>query len=164
MALDSTQRRYLNWLLDPRPERPKDGDPDSDAYKRPRRELARALRSSLGAFDRYEHDPEFVAEWEKTIAEVSGGPQRLQKLLDGLYLVASGQVDGTRPADIIAATRLHLEVTGRHEPKQRITIDDPRLVRATDEELSRKATERNKRLVALGKQVDEVFEGSDGVG
>jgi len=153
VALDATQAKYLDWLLDPRPQAEGKSAPP-EGHKLSRQLFAIRNRTGEYKLDRWEHDPEFVAEWERRIAELSGGPARFQRLLDGLFEVATGNVAATRPADIVAASKLYAELTDRAKPKTTMVVTDPRLVEASDEELIKLAEARNTRLAKIKAAVE----------
>jgi hypothetical protein len=104
MALSEKQQALLDYLLDPR----------STTEKGTQRELAERLGCHYTNFTKWKKDPEFREEWDRRLAEHNVSPDRVQRVLDALYAVATE--GGLR--DRVGAARLYLEVVGKYTPKQ----------------------------------------------
>jgi hypothetical protein len=142
ITLPADQQRFLDWLLDPREPH---GVP-AEQFKGDRKWLAGAIGVDGGTLSKWEKDPRFRRAWDEQILETSGGPERLQNLLDQLYVIAAGKDETARAADRIAAIRLHLEITERHTPRTTVRVQDPAILQRDDRDLLERADAMNDRI------------------
>jgi hypothetical protein len=153
VVLDPRQEHFLRWLMDPRSE----AKPESEGqlrYKGSQADYAKRRRVAVSTLEAWKRDPRFRAAWDELIQTVAGGPERLALFLQELADIAAGADKNARTADRIAAMKLHMEVTGRHAPKQVIEIRDPKLEAATNDDLLARAEGHAKRI-AQARQVIE---------
>lgn len=145
VALDAKQESFLRWLMDPRSEaRPEAENPQ--LYKGSLADYSKLKRIGVSTLEAWKHETRFRQAWDEWIQRVSGGPERLQAFLQQLTMIGLGADPEARTADRINAIKLHMEVTGRHAPKQVIEVRDPRLQAATDNDLLERANRHTERI------------------
>jgi hypothetical protein len=145
VTLDPKQAMFLRWLMDPRSTaRPEAENPV--LFKGSMEDFARIKRIGYSTLQEWKTETRFRQAWDEAIQRISGGPERLQGFLMELTDIALGKDGQARTADRIAAIKLHLEVVGRHSPKQIVEIRDPRLDRADDEDLLARARKHVARI------------------
>jgi hypothetical protein len=152
VVLEPRQAAFLGWLMDPRSTaRPEAENPV--LFKGSLADYSRVKRIGVSTLEAWKHETRFRQAWDEAIQRISGGPERLQAFLMELTDIAVGRDGQARTADRIAAIKLHLEVVGRHSPRQVVEIRDPRLDRAADDDL----LERARRHVARIEQAATVI-------
>ena len=111
-------QELLDWLLrgpDRRPRTPRDWADEHDIHEDSLRRIKR--------------DPRFVKEWDRKAAELNINPERVQSVIDSLWLRAS-------EGDVKAAS-LYLQYIEKFTPRRKLVIDDERDIASfTDEELA----------------------------
>jgi hypothetical protein len=164
VALDARQAAFLRWLMDPRSTaRPEAENPI--LFKGSLQDYSRIKRIGLSTLLEWKQETRFRQAWDEAIQRVSGGPERLQGFLMELTQIALGNDPHARTADRIQAIKLHLEVVGRHSPKQIIEIRDPRLQAAEDADLLERAnrhTERIRQAAIASGEITELAVAQDG--
>jgi hypothetical protein len=145
VALDAKQGAFLRWLMDPRSTaRPEAENPV--LFKGSERDWAKLKRISYATLQDWKTEARFRQAWDEAIQRIAGGPERLQAFLMELTTIGLNGDRDARTADRIAAIKLHLEVVGRHSPKQVVEIRDPRLDAAADDDLLERARQHVKRI------------------
>lgn len=82
-GITAQQREFLDWLLTPEAERVGDDACSQNAWATQRGMAASTLH-------RWKNDPRFIREWEQAYVEVQTKPDRIAKVLDTLYVQATG--------------------------------------------------------------------------
>jgi hypothetical protein len=152
VVLEPRQIEFLRWLLDPRSTAKPERD-DPQQFKGSQADWARRKKLSPTTLSKWKADPKFRSGWDEAIQQVNGGPERLQEILQSLADIALGKDKSARAADRIAASRLHLEVVGRHQPKTIVEVRDPRLDMASDKDLLDKAEVHARRIADARRAV-----------
>jgi hypothetical protein len=159
VVLDARQAAFLSWLMDPRSmARPEKENPA--LYKGSLEDYSRTKRIGVSTLEGWKVETRFRQAWDEAIQRISGGPERLQAFLMELAHIGLGQDKAARTADRISAIKLHLEVVGRHSPKQIVEIRDPRLQNADDNDLLTRAeahTARIRQAAAAAGNVVELY-------
>ena len=111
-------QELLDWLLrgpDRSPRTQRDWADEHDIHEDSLRRIKR--------------DPRFVKEWDRKAAELNINPERVQSVIDSLWLRAS-------EGDVKAAS-LYLQYIEKFTPRRKLVIDDERDIASfTDEELA----------------------------
>ena len=108
----------LDWLLRGPDRRP-----------RTQREWASENDIHEDSLRRIKRDHRFIKEWDRKAAELNINPERVQSVIDSLWLRAS-------EGDVKAAS-LYLQYIEKFTPRRRLVIDDERDIASfTDEELA----------------------------
>ena len=153
VVLEPKQAHFLGYLMDPRSAlRPE--EEDFKRYKGSQIDYAKRRRISNATLEQWKVEARFRSAWDEQIQQVAGGPERMARFLAELADIAVGKDKAARTADRIAAMKLHMEVTGRHAPKQVIEIRDPRLDAATNDDLLERATRHAERIAQAGRIVE----------
>jgi hypothetical protein len=101
---DWRKQRYLQWLC----TAPADRDPKTKGL------LAEELGLDRRSLNRWEDDPEFMREWEKTYLKTIGNPGRKQQIMDTLFKTAT---DGDDPKHV-AAAKEYFAIEGSLRPQK----------------------------------------------
>lgn len=153
VILESRQAEFLAWLMDPRSTaRPEAEDPVR--FKGSQEAYGKTKRIGQSTLQRWKAETRFRQAWDEQIQRIGGGPERLQAMLMELTHIGLGNDPNARTADRISAIKLHLEVVGRHSPKQVVEIRDPRLDAAGDDDLLERARKHTKRIEQAAKVLD----------
>lgn len=108
----------LDWLLRGPDRRP-----------RTQREWASENDIHEDSLRRIKRDHRFIKEWDRKAAELNINPERVQSVIDSLWLRAS-------EGDVKAAS-LYLQYIEKFTPRRKLVIDDERDIASfTDEELA----------------------------
>ena len=111
-------QELLDWLLhgpDRRPRTQRDWASEHDIHEDSLRRIKR--------------DHRFIKEWDRKAAELNINPERVQSVIDSLWLRAS-------EGDVKAAS-LYLQYIEKFTPRRKLVIDDERDIASfTDEELA----------------------------
>lgn len=67
---------------------------------------------------RIKRDPRFIREWDRRAAELNVNPERVQSVVDALWMRAS--------AGDTKAASLYLQYVEKFTPKRRVVVDDDR--------------------------------------
>ena len=111
-------QELLDWLLRVPDRRP-----------RPQRDWADEHDIHEDSLRRIKRDHRFIKEWDRKAAELNINPERVQSVIDSLWLRAS-------EGDVKAAS-LYLEYIEKFTPRRKLVIDDERDIASfTDEELA----------------------------
>lgn len=98
MLMDDKQERFLEWLLTP----PSDRVPGS------LKALAAEMHVAPRTLRAWKASREFRDEWERRMAEVTKGPERIQMIYDQLFADAMDPNNKTR----VQSQKLFLEAVG----------------------------------------------------
>lgn len=129
ISLPEDQQRFLNWLIDPRPE----GAAPSDTTKGTQNNMARVLGLDKSTLSKWKKDPRFVQAWQEQLLEAMGGPEAMAAMNKVLMEVA---LDKKNPAAArVAAVRQYQEVSDKYSPKTQIKVADPSLLNRDDNDL-----------------------------
>lgn len=145
VVLEPKQALFLAWLMDPRSTAHPEAD-DPALYKGSLEDFAKLKRVGVSTLAAWKTETRFRQAWDEAIQRISGGPERLAAFLMELTAIGLGEDGQARTADRIAAIKLHLELVGRHSPKQVVEIRDPRLDAATDTDLLDRARQHVARI------------------
>ena len=111
-------QELLDWLLrgpDRRPRTQRDWADEHDIHE--------------DSLSRIKRDHRFIKEWDRKAAELNINPERVQSVIDSLWLRAS-------EGDVKAAS-LYLQYIEKFTPRRKLVIDDERDIASfTDEELA----------------------------
>lgn len=101
--------RLLDWLL-------------SGAERVPEFQYQWAEQEGLAeaSVRRIKRDPRFIKEWDRRAAELNVSPERVQGVVDALWVKAA--------AGDVKAAGLYLQYTEKFTPKRRVVVDDEREV------------------------------------
>jgi hypothetical protein len=122
LVMPQLQREFLEWLLTvPRPGT--------------QAQWAREHGCDERAVRRWKTDARFKREWEARAKELNISTERVQTVLDNLYLTAS---TNQGPAGVKAAD-LYLQYVGKFLPTQRVVTVEDDLEKLSNEDLARLA-------------------------
>lgn len=97
---------FLEWLV----------DPDIQLGKPTLRSIADELQLDPSTLSHWKKEPLFVEAWNKRLSELNVSPERTQRLVEQMYLIASGETESARTADQIKAMELYLRFVEKISP------------------------------------------------
>lgn len=128
-GLSEQQEAFLDWLVDPTV---REGDESQNAF-------AKRLGVNPGTLSKWRKTVSFRKEWERRLAETNVSPDRLQDLMDVLYL--QGKHDGN-----VKAIELYMKLVDRMTPDKTLIVQEKPAADLTDAELAAQLEEQAAEL------------------